>query len=461
MTTSEQRAHGDSSGEKLLSFVYDVDPDDPPNEAMEMARKCLVDTVGVAIAGSEEPATRIVDEYVDVVGADGEATVLGRDATRSHIHAALSNGVQGHALDFDDVCYYGFGLHPSVTIVPTLLAAGETAGSSGEELLSAFVATFEFEIRVAGGAGGALQKHGYHPTAVVGTFGSTVAAGRLLGLDREQFGHAVGIASSLYSGLTANFGTMVKPLHAGLANQNGMQAALLAERGFTANDAVLEESTGPWPDLFEEFDLSATTDDLGERWYTADGIGIKIYPACGCTHGSIDAARAVHDQLEDGDTVESVRVYSTEAARDMLRYDSPETGLEGKFSMQYCVAAALRDDMVTLDHFTDESVAREDLRSLVDVVEFRVEPELASGGYIDGGFPGRVVVTTDTDRTLEETVRTPTGTPEVPTSDAQLKRKFLDCAARGVEDERASDAYDALSEIRDVSDVTEVTALFR
>jgi 2-methylcitrate dehydratase PrpD len=458
MSTTDEQTAVESAGDDLVSFVYDLEFEDPSREAIEMAKKCFLDTVGVAIAGSQEPAAHIATDYLDAVGADGDSSTLAGESTFAPQHAALLNGVQGHALDYDDVCYYGYGFHPSVTIVPTLLAAGEEVGASGEELLTAHVAAFEFEMRITGGIGGLLQKHGYHTTPSVGTFGSTVAAGRLLGLERDELRHAIGIAGSLYSGLTANFGTMTKPLHAGLANQHGLQAAMLAERGFTANDDLLELPTGPWIDLFDGFDLEAATDDLGERWYTGDGIGIKIYPACGCTHGGIDAARALHDRGVDTADIESIRVYSKESARDMLRYDDPDTGLEGKFSMQYTVAAALTDGMVTLDHVTAEAVARPELQALVDVTEFDTDPDLETDGYMDGGFPGRVIVTTTDGETHEETVLTPTGTPEVPTSDEELERKFDSCVGRVLGDDRAEAAFDRLQGLETVADINDVTA---
>lgn len=439
--------------DELVTFARKLTFDELSPESKEMAKKCILDTVGVILAGVDEPSSGIVREQVTAVTIDEGASILGRNETVPAQFAGLVNGVQGHALDFDDVSYYTFSLHPSVTLVPTLLALGETTNATGRELITSFVAGFEFENRVAGGVGGHLQENGYHPTCAIGTFGSTVAAARLLELDAEQFNTAIGVAASLYSGSTSNFGTMTKPYHAGLANENGIKAATLAERGFDANTAVLNETSGPWPKVFDQYDLGPLTDDLGEYWYTGAGIDIKRYPSCGCTHCGIPAALSIREQLGPEEVIDEIAVYSVKGAYESLQYHDPDTPLEGKFSMPYCVTTALLDGELTLDHFTQSAINREDVGRLIDVTTFEVREELSGSGYVDGGFPATVVVKTQSGRKLEETVR-PDSSTTISWSD--LDRKFKVCASHIISEPDAAAVLEDFKDIERVEDISDI-----
>lgn len=452
----------ESASQELFSFAHGLEFEDCPPAAIEMARNCIIDTVGVMLAGVPEDAARIVREHVDSFAPQGQATAIGHRQGFSLQHAALINGVQGHALDYDDVSYYTFGFHPSVTIVPTLLAAAEHTGTTGKELLTTFVAAFELEIRIPGGIGGRLQKYGYHTTPVVGSFGSATAASRILGLSLEEFRHAAAISASLYCGISANNGTMVKPLHAGLANRNGLQSALLAQRGFRANDRLFDDQTGPWHGFLEDYNLAEWTQDIGSHWYAEEGIPIKVYPSCGCTHCAIDAARSIREQLPgepDPDQIRSIEVYSTPAAWETLRYHDPTTPLEGKFSMEYCVATALSEGNVSRDHFTADAVGRERTKEFKERTTFHADEDMAEGGFVGSGFPARIVVTTSDGVTYEETMASPTGSPDKPISDATLKEKFVECSNQVLTEDEISTVYERLLNIETMDDVGSIMEL--
>lgn len=456
MVTRREGATGSSATAELVDFVLGLDFETCPDAAIETAEQSILDTIGVVLGGVDSSCSQIGVAYVDDVAADGPSHVPGRGGTYPPEFAAFLTGVQGHALDFDDVTYT-FPIHPSVTIVPTLLALGEATGSNGRDLIATYVAAFEFEIRVAGGVGSDLLAGRLHPTAVVGVFGSLAAAARLLDLDRDEFRRAIGIVASLYGGSTANFGTMTKPLHAGRANENGIRAAKLAKRGFTGNGAVLEGPTGPWPACFDGYHIGEWADDLGERWYASDGIGIKRYPSCGCTHAAIDAASTIADDLGGvtPDDVEAIEVRSVPAAVEQLRYDVPRTPLEGKFSMHYCVASALTDGTVTLSHFTEEAVDRPEISQLSHLVDFEVDEDLGDGSYVGGSMPSRVTVTTaDEERTA--TVTEPSGTPGNPIPRTELDRKFRACAERALTEEQTEEALRRLDGLRDCEDASEI-----
>lgn len=458
-TDAESPGEWDSS--ELTEFVHGVTYDRCPPDAIETARLSIVDTIGVSLAGVGEPSVEKAAAYADATSAVGDASVPGREGDYAPEFAGLLSGVQGHALDFDDVTYT-YPIHPSVTIVPTLFAVGETVGATGEELLAAYVAAFEFEIRVPGGIGIEMLEADLHPTAVAGVFGSVVAAGKLRGLSHEELRHAIGIVASLSSGSSANFGTMTKPLHAGVANRNGILAADLAARGFTANPDVLDEPTGPWPGTFEDYDLQEACADLDETWYAAEGIGIKRYPSCGITHAAIDATSRIREAVDDEvvvpDEVESIRVQSTPAATDQLRYVVPEEPLHGKFSMYYTVATALLDGTVELNHFTEDAIERPEVHDLMDRIDFEVDDDLAAGSYIGGSLPSRVTVTTTGGRVERELVEQPSGTPENPLSEDEVEEKFASCASRALPEDSVETVYEQLVSLADCGDVRDITA---
>lgn len=461
---SEGNSTSSSATDTLASFARSLSFEESPDQAVEMARKCIIDVIGVTIAGCNEPASERTKEFVESLGSSGETTVLGTSSQYAPPHAALINGVQGHALDYDDTTFYTFSLHPSVTIVPTLLAAGEMVGASGKELLSSYIAAFEVQIRITGGIGGVLQQMGYHPTGTVGVFGSTVAAGRLLNLTQNEFQHALGIASSLYSGIIDNYGTMTKPYHAGLANQNGMKAAMLAKEGFTANADILDEPYGPWLSVDEEYTIDEWCEDLGEEYYAAKGIGIKKYPSCACTHGGIDAAVRIHDRIErdvNSESVDQITVRAAQSARDQLKYDNPTTPMEAKFSMPYCVVSALLDGDINLNHFEEDNLDQVTVQELFSQTTFEADEQYANDEYISEGYPAQVSIEWADGTVEKESVFEPSGTPSTPISESALKEKFHECASYALEESTVDELYDTLHELEVVEDVGTITASVR
>lgn len=463
-TPTESDSSTSSSTELLTSFARNLRLEDCPDEAVEMAKECIIDVVGVTLAGADEVSSNKVKEYVHGLGATGETTVMGESEQYALPHAALINGVQGHALDYDDTTFYTFSLHPSVTLVPTLLATGEITDASGRDILASFIAGFETQIRIAGGIGGVLQQMGYHPTGTVGVFGATVAAGRLLDLNQGEFQTAMGIASSLYSGLIHNYGTMTKPYHAGLANQNGIKAAMLAKQGLSANSTILDESSGPWLNVEEEYKIDEWCEDLGEEYYTEKGIGIKKYPSCACTHGGIDAACQIRHQLQSDlnpETIESITIYAAQSARDQLKYDFPETPMEAKFSMPYCVSSALLDGDVNLDNFDEKAISRPDIRSLLEKSTFESNEQYANEGYINEGYSAKVSVEMADGTVAEKSIFEPSGTPSTPITKPDLEEKFHECATQELDDSTVDELYDELTRIETVENVNTITKMLR
>ena len=323
--------------ERASALTYDA----LPEPVRELARQCVLDYLGVALAGADDPLVAILlDEFSEAGGA-AQASVIGHHPRLPVLSAALVNGAIGHALDYDDVNLAMPG-HPSVAILPGLLALAEERHSSGREIIAAFVAGYETACRIGMALRPGHYNLGFHATGTVGVFGAAAACARLLGLDGEATAQALGIAGTQAAGLKSQFGTMCKPFHAGKASQNGLLAARLAARGFSSRPDLLECEQGfaltHGPDFRPE---AALADPPGGFHIFANLF--KYHAACYLTHGPIECARSVREQ--------AAGVAPEQIARITLRLDTscervcnipaPTDGLEAKFSLRQNVAMAL------------------------------------------------------------------------------------------------------------------------
>ena len=429
----------------------------PPAAARGAAARALLDTVGVTLAGAAEPAARIVQRVVGQDGA-GPCTVLGTALRSSAGHAALANGTAAHALDYDDMCFVSLA-HPSAPLVAAALAAAEIAGASGAALLDAYVVGFELEGRLGRAMNPRHYQRGWHCTATLGTIGAAAAASRLLGLDVAAAGHALAIAASEASGLKENFGTMVKPLHAGLAARNGVLAALLAQAGMTASRAAIEGPQGFLAAMDSERpSLEPFAADLGSRWEIVDtGITVKLYPSCAGTHPTLDAILDLKRSAGFGaDEVEAIEIGVDPIVPTILLYDRPSSGLEGKFSMPFCAAAAIVHGRVGIETFAEATLREPAIVALQARVTMRVDPTL------DPSAPSltqaRVAIRLRGGRVLTASANGARGYPERPASDDELATKFMSCATQALSEESARDLLASLRDVESISDVRELTA---
>lgn len=355
MSLAEQHhpaAHQEAPTEGLSTWIASLQPGDISPTAKTWAKHALLDWFGVTIAGATEP---LVDILVAEYGheAAGPCTVVGRGLHTSSSHAALINGATSHALDYDDVNRRVHG-HPTVPVAPVTLALGEQLGASGEAVLTAFIAGTEAECLIGDMAGEGHYIAGYHATATLGTFGAAMAAAKLLGLNAVQTRHALGIAASQAAGLKSNFGTMTKPLHAGKAAMNGLMAARLASRGFTANESILEAPRGAADVMLPGF-IPASGQPHPPGYFSVQQTLFKYHAACYLTHASIEAIKALRAEhgigLED---LEAMTLYSSPGHFAVCNIPDPKTGLEVKFSIRHCAAMALDGiDTSALETYSD------------------------------------------------------------------------------------------------------------
>lgn len=376
---------------------------DLPDDVRALARQCVLDYIGCTLAGSKEDLTSILLAEMQEQGGAPVATVIGHAARLPVLSAALVNGAASHALDFDDVNLAMTG-HPSVVLLSALLALAEERGSSGQDVLTAFVAGYELQCRLglllAPGHYNAL---GFHATGTLGSFGAAAACAHLLGLGAEQFATALGIAGTQAAGLKSMFGTMCKPLHAGKAAYHGLFAARLAQRGFTARSDVVECAQG--------FARTHSPDYHPERALAEPPGGFhilnnlfKYHAACYMTHAPIEAARKLREQHGlTPDSIARIHLSLDETCDRICNIPAPRTGLEAKFSLRLTTAMALAGvDTGGLASYSEATASDPTLISLRDKVEFdfrsgrpntlaELELELSDGRRIatsyDSGVP--------------------------------------------------------------------------
>jgi 2-methylcitrate dehydratase PrpD len=400
-----------------------------PTDVAAVIRSGIIDSIGTMIAGRDEDVVRLVRAQVaERRGSAEEATILLGPARAYSADAALINGTAAHALDYDDVAIGG---HPSTVLVPAILAEAERLGADGAAVLRAYLVGYEVWAELNAREPDALHLKGWHPTAMYGAVGAAAAVAHLLKLDAATAGQALALAGSMAAGLVANFGTMTKPFHAGRAAAHGIEAARMAQRGFTASADALEHHAGFLKAISPENRADRESEcRIGTTLRIREtGLSIKRYPMCYSAHRTADAMLALtaQENLRPED-VAAVECTIGIPQASMLRNHAPVTGLEAKFSLEFAVASALVARRVGLAELTDEFVQRPEVRAQFGKVVIRttdrrcdVEPAFA---YTD-----TVKLRTTAGRELVQEVRFPKGNALAPLSLEELREKFVDCTA--------------------------------
>lgn len=439
--------------ERLADFVANHASAQLPDEVYRAANDGVIDTLGVALAGTREPVAGILAAWVGETGARAKATVWGTSLATSASDAAFANGVSAHALDFDDSLPSGRG-HMSACIVPTLLTLGEALGASGREVLAAYAVGIEIAGAVGRAFGPGHLKRGWHPTATIGTLAATAAAAPLAGLDAAGVAQAWGIAASQMSGLRRNFGTMTKPFHVGNAARTAIVSVSLAKRGLTADAAIFDGDGGVLATYGggdgEPIDQILAM--LAEPWDIVDpGNCVKRWPCCYSGHRTI---AALYDMIDKhgitAEDVDEITVSFLPGGDTALLSTDPQTGLEGKFSIEYMAAAILLDGPLTMAAFTDPMVQRPEARRLMQKVRRIHIPD----ERFYSGMTGHndIVVATKSDRFEVREERVP-GSRGWPLSEKDRDDKFLDCATATLDEAAAGDLLAALKDMRSLADV--------
>ena len=443
--------------ERILAFG----PAQMTPQATALARTAIIDTLGVALAGSKEACVTNLLRTPGVAQAPGPCTVLGTDQRTSALDAAFVNGTASHALDYDDFSQ-PMGGHQSVPLVAPLLAVAEDRQLSGAALVQAYVVGIETEIRLARAVNFHHYDKGWHPTATLGIFGTVAAVGHLVGLDQARLITALAIAASFASGVKANFGTMVKPLHVGQSVRNGVLAVLLAENGYDANPAVLEHKQG-YLNAYNgpgNYDAERMFQDWASPLEVlSDSMGLKQFPCCGSTHPAISMMLALRQEERiTPDDVERIEIMPH--ARRLPHTDNPDprTPLAAKFSVQYVVARALQDGAVRLGHFEGDAHFDPAVRRLMERTMATPHPEMADDS--EQQFGAEVRVTLRDGRTVSRRVDGQVGRGGTnPMSSDELWEKFNDCARRALPKQAIMPLFDRLESLDKVADMRDLARM--
>ena len=442
----------------LAEFVTKSRWEDCPAEAVEAARRAILDCLGVMLAGSVEPAARLVTDVARAEGGSPLATVVGTPLRTGAVWAALANGTAAHALDFDDTNFAMMG-HPSAPVLAAALAAGELTLADGRALVHAFLLGFVVETTMAAVMNPPHYEKGFHATGTLGTMGAAAAAGRLLGLDPGQTRAALALAASQASGLKENFGTMTKPFHAGHAARSGVLAALLAREGFTASEQAIEGPQGYFAVLGAGKREEQHLESLGAPWkILTSGVAVKPYPSCACTHSIIENALELQRTHRiTPEQIAEVTVGVHAAVPRILIHSRPRSGLEAKFSGEFSAAAALCEGRVGMATFRDDKTDDPAIAKLMRRVRLVVDPEIP--GDMERHMWTRVTVRFQDGREVSIAPRPVPGHPELPLSKDQLREKFMDCARLVLSEDRADTVRQMLEELDACPDLRSLTAI--
>jgi 2-methylcitrate dehydratase PrpD len=472
---SAARAQASSTGKRfptgttaaVVDFITHPTSDRIPDRAAAEAKRCLIDGFGVVLAGATVEGSRIVRDYVKAASAAGDSTILGpARMSATAAHAALANAASGHAMDYDDTQLsttpdriFGLLTHPTVPVLAASLAIAERHGVSGATFLDAFLVGFEVECKIAEAIDPNHYQRGFHSTGTIGMFGAVASAARLLKLTPAQTAHALGIAASMSSGIRVNFGSMTKPLHAGRAAENGVTAAELASRGFTAGDDALDGEWGFFQVLGGGADVPRLVAALGRPFSIVEpGVSFKPYPCGSLGHPTMDAMlKLVTERDIKPEQVAKVRVRAGSNILNPLRYKTAKTELEAKFCLPFMMTSIVLRRRAGIREFTDEFVSSAPVQAMMARVETVFDRAIEARGF----DKMRSIVEVDLvdGRTLtqasDERYR---GSPENPFTRADLHAKFTDCASLVLPAPRIALALEAIETVDRLANIRQLAA---
>jgi len=435
----------------LLDFVSRTPARDVPADVLHESTRCLLDHLGLAIAGASEPATNIAMAQCRLLGGDPQARILGTRYRLRVTDAALVNGISCHALDFDDT-HVPTILHPTTPLYAAGTALAELRGSRGIDLLAAHSFGYELAARVSNALYPEHYDAGWHMTGTTGALASATVAIRLLGLEGVTATHCLSIAATQAAGHREQFGTMTKPFHAGYAAQAGVWAGLLAAGGFTGAPDPLQGRRGMFAVMSSASTPSDLVDGLGDRWQIFDN-GVKPY-ACGVViHPAIDAVRDLAVRMGlTADRIDKIKLHVHPLVKELTGKTDPRTGLEGKFSVTFSCSIALVDGRAGEAEFSDKAVHRDDVRALMACIEVVPDPA------VPHTQAGATAFTRSGD-TVETWVDHARGTPGNRLSDDELREKFLRLADDVIGRDRAESLADAVFSLKSGGSVDAMLAL--
>ena len=453
----------------VVDFIQSARLDDFPSDALTIGKRCIIDGLGVMLAGSVQPASRIVTDYSTAFDANPEATAFGRQPFQtSAAQAALVNATAGHALDWDDTQLatsadriFGLLTHPTVPPLVAAMAIGEREQVSGRDFLEAFLTGFEVECKIAEAINPSHYKQGFHTSGTIGTFGAAVATAKLLKLDADALEHMLAIAASSASGIRVNFGSMTKPLHVGRAAQNGIVAAELAARGFTGGRDALDPPWGFFSTFShgQGFDEDRILSVLGDpHTIVSPGVSIKPYPCGVLGHPTMDAMRRlIIDNDVDPKNITAIRVRAGSNILNPLRYDIATNELEAKFCPAFMVGAIALRRKAGIAEFNDEFVQSDEVQAMMRKVTRVLDADIEAQGWEKIRSTVEVDLA-DGSTLVQEADDRYRGGPDLPFTRDELFEKYSDCATLLLDDAAITTSFELAESVEQLPNLSELIA---
>ncbi len=448
--------------EKIATLSVDLHYEDLPQAARTKAANLILDLLGSIIGSKGIESSRIAAELALELDGPEESTVIGYNRKVAAPHAAFANAIQGYAFDFTDD-HNESNSHLSAATIPVSLALGEKLSASGKEVVTAVALGNEIVARLGSAFLGKTYYQGFHPTSTCGTFGATVAAAKLLKLDRQQTVHSLGIAGSQVGGLMAwnTSGSYTKRLQAGHPAMVGVISAMMAQKGFNGPPAIIEGEDGFLQaySYNRQYDTRWITDGLGETWAFAK-TSIKVYPCCRYSAGHLDACLDVATRYSpDPEKIARVLIRSSDYTIRLLarpRKRDPQNVVDTQFSMPWQAAIALIDGKIDVDTFTEPNIHRPDVRRLMEKVAWTVDDEFER--RYPEHYSCAVTVTMEDGTEYTSEVQDPKGDWRNPVTQEELEAKFKNLAAREIQDEERIERI--IQFVTGIHEAEDISALF-
>jgi 2-methylcitrate dehydratase PrpD len=447
---------GFKTSTELAKWISDS-PEVTDPVALERAQNAFIDTISCILAAAKDETTNRVFRSVKLSGG-GACSVVGRPQTLPAEAAALVNGTAAHALDFDDN-FMPAVTHASAVLIPALLALGEEIGASGNQLIDAYIIGLQAQSWIGAHMIPAHYAAGWHSTSTVGAIGAAAACIRLLSVDASIALNALSIATSMAGGSKQQFGTMTKPLHAGLAARAGISASRFADSGVEANGDPFE---GPWGFFSLHHAEGATSvRSTSNLAIIENGLAQKRFPCCASAHRSLDSIVSLMEEYNiDTNSIFKIETVIPDSNYRNLRFNNPETASEARFSMTYCAAVAALYGKLRLSDFSSEAISRTDVRSFMKRVEMISAGKQSDEGVGIWDYPAVTTIHLKDGRELSQSVQEPVGTIHSPLSLEDRTDKFFECASFLLSTEDAQSLFDCLTRFSE-QEVRHVAARIR
>ncbi len=440
---NESAVPGQSISEKIAEFAFNLKTADIPATVRARARLLMLDSIGIALASHGYDFSRKAMAAITELNSGQDSVVIGSATKMDLRNSILMNGILIHGLDYDDTHAQGV-IHATTSILPTVLAVAAKQGSSGADMVTAYILGVEVATRLGAVAKGGFHQVGFHPTGLIGTFGCAIAAGWLLGLNPAQYRDAQGLALSMASGSLEflNDGAWNKRMHPGWAGFSGVTAATLGKHGYTGTRLAYEGRFGLFASHlagYGQYELALATQDLGAVW-EVERVSVKPLPACHFTHASVDAALRLHTKGIRPEQIKRIKVLVPEGTvKTVCEPESakrvPANSYEAQFSIPYLVATGLLKGRLTLDDIDEPALSDPEILALAAITDYEVDPDSAFPKYFDG----EVVVELKDGRILREREAINRGAVDRPLTSEDIRKKYLENASRQVSKERAAE----------------------